>query len=104
MLAPTTLSSSITVRVDNTLRYISDKSADGPSEAPALIYKTMPPSSPKFVGYEDYLHRLDEHFVLQPAHGQSRPTFVLYGVGGVGKTQISLRFAENLAKKYVMIT
>ena len=72
--------------------------------APPLPYKAMPPSSPKFVGYEDYLHMLNEHFVLKSAYGQSWPTFVLFGVGGVGKTQICLRFAESISNKYVIIT
>jgi hypothetical protein len=71
MLATSTLSTSITVRAENMPRYISDKSADGHVQAPAPIYQAMPPSSPKFVGHEDYLHMLDEHFVLQSAHGQS---------------------------------
>src|SRR3984885_6321742 len=76
---------------------------DEPLPAPAPVFKEMPPSSPKFVGYEDYLHMLEEHFVTKSAYGQPRPTFVLFGVGGVGKTQICLRFAESISNKYVMI-
>ena len=68
------------------------------------LYKLRPSSSPKFVGYEDYLKMLDDHFLQQPANRQLRHTFVLFGVGGVGKTQICLRFAEKISNKYVMIS
>ena len=81
--------------------FTSDKSIDVPLPAPAPAlrqpdYKLRPSSSPKFVGYEDHLHQLEDHFVSQSANGQSRQIFVLYGVGGAGKTQICLRFAERM--------
>jgi hypothetical protein len=53
----------------------------------------MPSSSPYFVGCEDHLQKLQDYFQMQPANG--RRTFVLFGVGGVGKTQICLKFLEQ---------
>jgi replication-associated recombination protein RarA len=62
---------------------------------PKLVYKFRPSSSPKFVGREGYLQKLDEFFHVRPANELTRRVFVLFGVGGVGKTQISLKFAEK---------
>ena len=80
----------------------SDKYVDEPLPAPAPVYKAMPPSSPKFVGYEDYLQMLHDHFILKPTN-KLRRAFVLCGVGGVGKTQICLKFAESISNKSVLI-
>jgi flagellar biosynthesis GTPase FlhF len=55
----------------------------------------MPSSSPNFVGCEDYLQKLDECFHVRAANEVGRRVFVLFGVGGVGKTQLCLKFAEK---------
>ena len=89
-------------RYENIPTDTSDKSIDEPLPAPAPAYKAMPPSSPKFVGYEDYLQMLHDHFILQTTN-KLRRTFVLFGVGGVGKTQICLKFAENISNKLVIL-
>jgi flagellar biosynthesis GTPase FlhF len=47
------------------------------------------------VGREDYLQKLDDFFHVQPANQLTRRVFALFGVGGVGKTQICLKFAEK---------
>ncbi|KAF8522703.1 hypothetical protein BU17DRAFT_44437, partial [Hysterangium stoloniferum] len=52
-------------------------------------------SSPRFVGQEKYLRRLWNFFTPQNAHSGWRH-FLLYGMGGVGKTQICLKFIEEL--------
>jgi hypothetical protein len=59
----------------------------------------MPSSSPKFVGGEDYLQKLDEFFSVRPANDLTRRVFVLFGVGGIGKTQICLKFSEKSSHK-----
>lgn len=51
--------------------------------------------SPNFVGREELLDQLAAFFAPRPANSpSSRREFILYGMGGVGKTQISLKFAE----------
>ncbi|KAF8515995.1 hypothetical protein BU17DRAFT_31686, partial [Hysterangium stoloniferum] len=50
-------------------------------------------SSPRFTGQDNYLDQLSKFFTynevtISPKH------LLLYGMGGVGKTQICLRFAE----------
>jgi hypothetical protein len=66
---------------------------------PKLVYKLMPPSSPNFVGCEDHLQRLHNYFHVQTANEMRCRTFVLFGVGGIGKTQICLKFAEQSSSR-----
>ena len=68
---------------------------------PKPHHKLMPSSSPNFVGCEDHLQRLQKYFHVQPAEEKRRKAFVLYGVGGVGKTQICLKFLEKYPERYV---
>ncbi|KAF8523906.1 hypothetical protein BU17DRAFT_85349 [Hysterangium stoloniferum] len=59
------------------------------------IYMSRHRSSPRFVGQEKYLTRLRKFFAPE----NSCPVwnhFLLYGMGGVGKTQICLKFIEEL--------
>jgi Cdc6-like AAA superfamily ATPase len=56
----------------------------------------MPSSSNNFVGREDYLAKLETIFTEgRNEPGSRRPVGILYGLDGVGKTQISVRFAET---------
>jgi hypothetical protein len=56
----------------------------------ALPYRPMP--SVKFMGRSAYLSRLRQYFSAEAT--AQRRQFLLYGVGGAGKTQICLGFAE----------
>ena len=51
-------------------------------------------SSTFFVGRDKYLQRLKDYFSIHVDEGQ-RKSFLLYGLGGIGKTQICLRFLEQ---------
>ncbi|KAF8529510.1 hypothetical protein BU17DRAFT_60307 [Hysterangium stoloniferum] len=53
-------------------------------------------SSPRFTGQDMYLDRLRKFFIHENA-ATSRKHLLLYGMGGIGKTQISLKFAEECA-------
>jgi hypothetical protein len=101
MLAPTTTLQSM----ETSTRYVrlcplfclqgSDCLVAAPLPRPKPVYKLMPSSSPNFVGCEDYLQKLDEYFCVRAANEMGRRVFVLFGVGGVGKTQICLKFVEK---------
>jgi Cdc6-like AAA superfamily ATPase len=52
-------------------------------------------SSRLFTGRETYLGRLRDHFSTV-AHAERR-FFLLYGMGGIGKTQTCLKFVEENA-------
>jgi hypothetical protein len=59
----------------------------------------LPPlrhSSAMFTGRGQYLERLRVHF--GSSDREERRSFLLYGMGGIGKTQICLKFIENHRK------
>ena len=56
----------------------------------------LPPlkhSSTVFTGRDEYLQRLREYF--SSSTGEKRKSFLLHGMGGIGKTQICLKFIEE---------
>ena len=61
---------------------------------PKIEYKPRAPSSPTFTGRKDYLTKLKNFFSAE-SDGPLRKSFLLYGMGGIGKTQICLRFTEE---------
>jgi hypothetical protein len=64
--------------------------------APAL-FKKVPNASQNFTGRRVYLETLKDHFSLEDSQSspRRRKSFLLYGLGGSGKTQICLKFLEN---------
>ena len=50
-------------------------------------------SSTVFTGRDEYLQRLRHYFLS--SIDDKRKSFLLYGVGGIGKTQICLKFIEE---------
>ena len=57
-----------------------------------------PNSSLRFTGRTDVLAKLKEHFTAKSTDKlYCRKFFLLYGLGGIGKTQICLRFIENMS-------
>jgi hypothetical protein len=70
-----------------------------PQPEPNLSHKHMPSCSPLFTGRKDYLDRLDQYFGRETDQLQHRKRFVLYGLGGTGKSQICLKFVERSAER-----
>ncbi|KIJ98987.1 hypothetical protein K443DRAFT_680284, partial [Laccaria amethystina LaAM-08-1] len=57
-----------------------------------------PNSSIRFTGRTDVLAILKEHFTAESNDKlRCRKFFLLYGMGGIGKTQICLRFIEDMS-------
>jgi len=57
-----------------------------------------PNSSIRFTGRTDVLTKLKEHFTAESNDKlRRRKFFLLYGMGGIGKTQICLRFIEDMS-------
>ncbi|KIL64437.1 hypothetical protein M378DRAFT_586726, partial [Amanita muscaria Koide BX008] len=54
------------------------------------------PPSRFFTGRDVYLQALQDHF--SPKHASGRKMFLLHGMGGIGKTQICLKFLEQHEK------
>ena len=71
------------------------------STTPVIISTTLssfPPPSNIFTGREDVLSKMEHYFSLSTASGLSQQhIFVLYGMGGAGKTQIALKFVQQNA-------
>jgi Cdc6-like AAA superfamily ATPase len=59
----------------------------------ALALVRCPPPSQIFQGRQDILEKMAKYFSADP--GQ-RHTYVLYGLGGSGKTQIALKFLDMM--------
>jgi hypothetical protein len=66
-----------------------------PSRAISLPYKTEAPSSINFTRRMDYMAKPRASFDAEPNEPLRRKCFLLYGMGGIGKTQICLKFAEE---------
>jgi hypothetical protein len=57
-----------------------------------------PNSSIRFTGRTNVLAKLKEHFTAESNDKlRRRKFFLLYGMGGIGKTQICLRFIEDMS-------
>jgi hypothetical protein len=53
-----------------------------------------------FTGREDILKQLDGYFSLEGPDKEKQHIFVLYGLGGAGKTQIALKFVDMFYNRY----
>ncbi len=72
----------------------------GSIPAPALTTLTpIPPPSIVFTGREDVLSKMEHHFSPSTisVHSKQQHIYVLYGLGGAGKTQIALKFIQQNA-------
>jgi len=54
-------------------------------------------ASPLFTGRKDILAHLKQYFSTSINEQQPRKCFLLHGTGGIGKTQICLRFIEEMS-------
>jgi hypothetical protein len=66
---------------------------------PNLSHKLMPLSSRIFTGRKDCLDQLEQYFGRELDQPQRRKHFLLYGLGGTGKSQICLKFVERNADR-----
>src|ERR1700733_13215829 len=65
------------------------------TSSPKIEYKPRAPSSTNFTGRRDYLTKLRDFFSAESDGPLRRKSFLLYGMGGIGKTQICLKFIEE---------
>ena len=60
------------------------------------VIPLKPNSSTRFTGRTDIIAKLKEHFTSPSHELWTRKYFLLHGMGGIGKTQICLRFVEEM--------
>ena len=66
-----------------------------PNKAHLPLLSSLKHSSALFTGRDEYLQSLRDYFSSRTEDG--RKSFLLHGLGGIGKTQICLRFIEENA-------
>ena len=60
------------------------------------VLPLMPNPSNRFTGQTEAITKLKRHFSNTSDSTQKRKFFLLHGMGGVGKTQICLKFIEEM--------
>jgi len=62
------------------------------------VIPLVPNPSTWFTGWADIITKLKDHFSANANHGAwKRKYFLLHGMGGIGKTQICLKFIEEMS-------
>lgn len=63
------------------------------------VIPLKPNSSTRFTGRTEVIAKLKDHFISTGDQRRIRKYFLLHGMGGIGKTQICLRFIEEMSDK-----
>ena len=61
------------------------------------VIPLMPNPSNRFTGRTEVIAKLKKHFSTHANDSAWRKCFLLYGMGGIGKTQICLKFIEEMS-------
>jgi Cdc6-like AAA superfamily ATPase len=61
------------------------------------VIPLMPNPSNRFTGRTEVITQLKRHFFNTNDSAQKRKFFLLYGMEGIGKTQICLKFVEEMS-------
>ncbi|KAJ4474125.1 P-loop containing nucleoside triphosphate hydrolase protein [Lentinula edodes] len=78
------------------------------TDRPADYFQVMtdcPTSTPNFTGREDILVTIDNFFHPPPPDNprKTQKIFLLYGLGGAGKTQVALEFTRRFKQRFTKI-
>ena len=72
--------------------------------SPNLSFQSVIPPLPTetFIGRNDYLRKMEDSFELPKTSVELKMQrrFVLYGTGGMGKTQLALKFFDENRERY----
>ena len=92
-------------KVTEVLERIDGKTASSqpPSSTPFQSIIPPPPTD-MFTGRGEYLQKMKDNFGLPKTSVEMRTQrkFVLYGTGGIGKTQLALKFLDENPEQYVL--
>jgi len=82
---------------NNIVNILPDNTGKGQMKTPV---SQKPNSSPLFTGRKDVLDKLGKIFVHRASSGpMPRCCCLLSGMGGIGKTQICLKFTEKMSDR-----
>ena len=63
------------------------------------VIPLMQNPSTRFTGRTEVIAKLKSHFFIDTSDAvQKRKLFLLYGMGGIGKTQICLKFVQEMSE------
>lgn len=108
----TTLPSKLTLQVRTTVPLLDENltllvpinTKAGAAVDKASMYVPVKHSSPHFTGRTEYIDALVTFFYPRSDDElPARREFLLYGIGGVGKTQVCLKFAEQHSTMWVFL-
>jgi len=68
--------------------------------APARLWEVPYQRNPHFSGRESYISELRKRFTADQPEGKHQ---VLYGLGGMGKSQIALEYAYRFKDHYTLV-
>ena len=68
----------------------------------AEVATRRPVVSSLFTGRASVLSQLDDFFMQREPGNHPRREFLLYGMGGAGKTQVGLKFVQEHARRYLL--
>ena len=64
------------------------------------VIPLMPNPSSRFTGRTEAIAKIRRHFTTNPDDiVQERKVFLLYGMGGIGKTQICSKFVQEMSDR-----
>ena len=89
------------IRAD--LETIKERIPEKPSIIRGVKVVTLPPPTDYFTGRHEYLSTMEADFVFPKTSAELRRQrrLVLYGTGGMGKTQLALKFLNQHSDQYV---
>jgi hypothetical protein len=74
-----------------------------PRSREATVVNNLPTVTTLFKGRQGILEKLDAYFYPRASGVYRRYEFLLYGMGGGGKSQIALKFAEHCEQRWVIL-
>ncbi|KIJ95570.1 hypothetical protein K443DRAFT_40578, partial [Laccaria amethystina LaAM-08-1] len=67
------------------------------------VIPLMPNPSTRFTGRTEVITKLKSHFSNTNDPAEKRKFFLLHGMGGIGKTQICLKFIEEMSDFFASV-
>lgn len=92
--------------IDSTIEKFTQPSGDtqtGSLGTPQPTKSKMPPQNPFFTGREALLHKLRDELMRQKTNPLLTHKQVIYGLGGIGKTQLAVKYVYRYRTDYTHV-